>query len=77
MNLQKSIIPHFEKFPLQTSKQLDFERLKEVCHSMNSQLHCSREGLQSIINTAYAMNNLGARRQEKSMLLTIVSKMKV
>ena len=76
-DLVQTIIPHFDKFPLQTSKQLDFERLKLVCESMMLQKHRSADGLQLIIETAYSMNNFGARRQEKHSLLSIVSKIKV
>jgi intein-encoded DNA endonuclease-like protein len=76
-DLTEKIIPHFNQFPLQTSKRLDFERFKEICQLMIGKRHRTLDGLQSIIATAYQMNNFGARRQEKYSLLTIVSKMKV
>jgi hypothetical protein len=76
-DLIEKIIPHFDQFPLKTSKRLDFERFKDVCKQMVGQRHRTPDGLRSIIGTAYQMNNFGARRQEKHSLLTIASKMKV
>jgi len=71
------IIPHFEQYPLQTSKRLDFARFKQICQMMNQDYHRLAESLPKIIEIAYGMNNLGARRQDKRSLLSIVSKMKV
>lgn len=71
------IIPHFEKFPLQTSKIHDFERFGQVCEMMKNKDHLRRQGMRSIIGLAFEMNNLGARRYTKEDLLTIVGKMKV
>lgn len=71
------IIPHFEQYPLQTTKQQDFERLKMVCLRMKTGLHRSQAGAEEIIKVAYTMNNLGARRYTQDALLQTISKMKV
>ena len=75
--LANNIIPHFEKFPLQTAKAQDFEKFKIICGKMQEHRHRSCEGLQEIIELAYSMNNLGARRYDKALLLKIFDKMKV
>ena len=71
------IIPHFQKYPLQTSKQKSFQLFQEICRMMRSNLHLNREGLIAILELAYQMNNLGARRYQKDFLLKVVNKMKV
>ncbi len=73
----KYIIPHFEQYPLRTTKQQDFERLKMICLLMRTRHHRSEVGIREIIGVAYQMNNLGARRYTKDTLLQTVSKMKV
>ena len=72
-----NIIPHFEKFPLQTAKAQDFEKFKVICGLMQKSSHLTNSGIQEIIELAYSMNNLGARRYNKTLLLTMLDKMKV
>lgn len=76
-DLKKKILPHFDKYPLRTSKKNDFEIFKEICRAMKANLHLSAEGIKEIIASAYTMNNIGARRYLKTDLLNIVGKMKV
>lgn len=71
------IIPHFKKFPLKTSKSEDFNRFAEICQLMTEQRHRTKEGMKRIVDLAYGMNNLGARRFAKSDLLQEVDKVKV
>lgn len=75
--LCQKIIPHFEKFPLRTSKVNDFEKFKVICHLMKDSKHLSIDGIKKIIELSYSMNNLGARRYDKESLLKILDKMKV
>ena len=35
-DLLKKVIPHFEEFPLRTTKQKDFKLFREICFSMTS-----------------------------------------
>ena len=71
------IIPHFKKFPLKTSKSEDFNRFAAICQLMAEQRHRTKEGMIKILDLAYEMNNLGARRFTKSDLLKEVDKVKV
>ena|SRR3989344_8978061 len=76
-DLVKKIIPHFNLFPIRTSKRSDFEQFKLVCELMKQRIHLSQNGICKIIDVAYSMNNMGARQYDKGNLLKIVSKMKV
>lgn|GEM_PF-195877 len=76
-DLHGKIIPHFKRHPLQTSKKQDFERFEIVCSLMRQNQHRSIDGLRRIIDLSYEMNNLGARRYDKSSLLQMMSKVKV
>ena len=68
-DLLVKIIPHFERYPLQTLKRIDFEKFKVICDLMKQEKHRTRNGLEEIMNVAYTMNNLGARRYRKEDLL--------
>ena len=75
--LSRKIIPHFNKFPLRTSKTNDFDKFKIICDLMKYSKHLSRDGIKQIIELAYSMNNFGARKHNKALLLKVVNKMKV
>lgn len=76
-DLTKKILPHFEKYHLRTTKINDFESLRKICRAMKANLHLSAGGIKEIIDSAYTMNNIGARRYLKADLLSIIGKMKV
>lgn len=48
-DLEKKIIPHFRKYPLQTDKKKDFEIFTSVIEIMKKGEHLTRDGLQTII----------------------------
>lgn len=73
-DLMKRIIPHFEKFPLKTSKQLDFEIFAEVCELIYQSKHLNSKHLERIINRSYLMNESGKRRYTKEELLKILAR---
>ena len=76
-DIASRIIPHFERYPLQTSKQSDFEIWKDICRRMMKKEHLDKAGLKNIIHVAYDMNNNGARRYKIEDLLTMCGKIKV
>lgn len=47
--IQKKIIPHFEKYPLHTAKQRDFEIFKKVVELMLEEKHLRQEGFREIL----------------------------
>jgi hypothetical protein len=56
------VIPHFERFPLLSSKRYDFERFAHVCRLMAAGAHRRRDGLSEIVELARMMNPSGRRR---------------
>ena len=65
-DLITKIIPHFEKYPLLSLKQCDFENFKNVCLLMQKQLHTEKQGLLKILGYAFAMNPSGKRKYTKA-----------
>jgi len=55
-DISNHIIPHFEKYPLLTQKQADFELFKKVVELMKNKEHLTEEGLQKIICIKAAIN---------------------
>ena len=65
-DLINNIIPHFEKCPLLSDKQKDFNFFKKVCFMMYKELHKNKTGLNKIMNLAFAMNPSGKRKYTKA-----------
>jgi LAGLIDADG endonuclease len=63
------VVPHFERYPLLSGKQIDFERFASVCHLMAKGAHRSRKGLIRTVELARVMNPSGRRRYDPSALL--------
>jgi len=61
-DLQRRVIPHFEQFPLLSSKGRDFERFATVCERVADGLHLTRPGFRDIVDLATTMNSSGRRR---------------
>ena len=68
-DLVQKIIPHFEKFPLLSSKQKDFELFKKICELINCGRHLNRGGYVAILDLAYNMNGSGKRRRTKEEII--------
>jgi hypothetical protein len=75
-DLIKKIIPHFEKYPLKTSKAGDFECFREICQKIYENQHLSFQYLPGIIEKAYQMNDAGKRKYTQAFLLKRLCKMK-
>ena len=63
------VIPHFERWPLMSGKQCDFERFAAVCRLMAEGGHRGRDGLIRIVELAREMNPSGKRRYDASAVL--------
>jgi hypothetical protein len=63
------VIPHFERYPLLSGKQLDFERFSAVCHRQATGAHRTRAGLIEIVELARGMNPSGKRRYDAEAIL--------
>jgi len=73
-DLTNTIIPHFDKFPLQTSKQEEFERFKKVCHIINQNHHLNKAGLVEIIKLSDNINRFGNKKYKRTDLLKMVTR---
>ena len=70
-DLNRIIIPHFQKYPLQTAEGRDFELFSSICTMMKSNLHRNTDCLKEILELAFKMNVCGTRRYSKIELLKL------
>ena len=68
-DLIEYIIPHFEKYPMVSTKQTDFESFKQICFLMQKGLHKEKKGLRKIIDLAFKMNPSGKRKYTKQEIV--------
>ncbi len=73
-DLIRQVIPHFEKYPLQTSKKEDFTIFKEICKLIYSNHHLSKEGLSRIIELSQKINITGNKRLPRNDLLKLMAR---
>ncbi len=71
-DLVAKVLPFFETYPLQSSKIKDYQVFKQLCLEIFEGKHHQVEGLINIINQAYKMNGLGARRYSKDKILSYI-----
>ena len=64
-DLLRKIIPFFERYPLQTEKQKDFETFRIIVQRMESDEHLTPEGFEEIVRLAFSMNAGGRYRKRK------------
>lgn len=68
-NLIENVIPHFEKYPLLSSKQKDFEFFAKVCRLMKKEQHKEIKGMQQILGFAFQMNASGKRKYNQKEII--------
>jgi LAGLIDADG endonuclease len=61
-DLIEKVIPHFERYPLLSSKQKDFDRFARVCRLVQQGVHLTASGLREIVGLALEMNTSGKRK---------------
>ena len=71
-NLVTKIRPHFQLYPLQTSKQEDFNTFVFICLKLKRNLHKQQSQCIEIIEIAYSMNLSGVRKYRKEDLLKLI-----
>lgn len=67
--LQATVLPHFEAYPLLPGKQADYLLFREVVGIMSSKQHLTDQGWTHAVDLGYQMNLAGKRRRPKSELL--------
>jgi len=73
-DLMETVIPFFDKYPILSSKIADYKIFRKICLKISEGKHLEKKGLIKIINLAYKMNGLGARRYLKSEILSYITK---
>lgn len=63
------VIPHFDKYPMISSKQNDFNLFKSIILLMKKNEHLNKRGLRKIVNLAFRMNPGGKRKFSKEDIL--------
>ena len=61
-DLVATVLPHFQRFPLMSSKQADFERFTRICELVRMGRHLELKGLEQIVRFAMEMNPSGKRK---------------
>lgn len=61
-DLAGKVIPHFKKFPLLSSKKIDFQRFERICELISAKQHFEFNGFEEIIRLAMDMNPSGKRK---------------
>ncbi len=72
-SLLAKVIPHFERYPLMSSKRRDFEKFAIICRMLERRAHLNREGLCEIASLAVTMNSSGKRSFQLVELIDYVS----
>ena len=63
------VIPHFRKYPVLSSKAKEFEKFVAICNLLSQSSHLTEAGFKKIVDLAFEMNGLGARRYSKQYIL--------
>lgn len=71
-DIERCVIPHFQRYPLQTSKLNDFATFVWICDQISVGGHLKKDSLPTIIDRAYTMNESGKRSYTKQELLKII-----
>ena len=66
-DLVERVIPHFEKYPLLSSKRKDFEKFAVVCKKMSRGEHLTERGFREIVELAFTINT-GKRKYPKEVV---------
>jgi hypothetical protein len=69
-DLVSTVIPHFESFPLMSSKQNDVVRFARICRLIEQRKHKELEGFEMIVQLAMEMNPSGKRKYIGSEILS-------
>jgi len=59
----EKVLPHFERYPLQSSKQQDFLVFREIVLRMRRKEHLRPSGFLELARLAFSMNAHGKQRQ--------------
>ncbi len=69
-DLVTKVLPHFQKWPLFSSKQADLDRFIRVCELVRQGKHLELEGFRKIVRLAMEMNPSGKRKYSGNKILS-------
>lgn len=69
-DLVEKVIPHFEEWPLLSTKAEDFVSFARVCHLMKLGRHLEQNGFREIVSQAMQMNPTGKRKYREDEILS-------
>jgi len=69
-DLVEKALPHFEAFPLLSSKQLDVELFAKICTLIRNGEHRTAQGFEVIVKAAMKMNSSGKRKYTGNEILS-------
>ncbi len=64
-DLVERVLPHFDKYPIFSSKRRDYDLFAEVCRRMYDGEHLQTEGFDQIVDLAFQMNPSGKRKYSR------------
>ena len=64
-----TVVPHFRRFPLLSSKQADFANFARVCEAVSARQHLQPEGFKQVVRWAMQMNPSGKRKYRGEEIL--------
>jgi hypothetical protein len=67
--IRNKVIPHFDKYPLQSDKLKSYIYFKEIVRLISNKDHLNVDGLARIINIAFSMNRASSRNEARKMEL--------
>ncbi len=68
-DLIDKVLPHFENYPLLTSKQRDVVLFDRICRLVHDGQHLCVDGLTIVVNLAMKMNPSGKRKYSGDEIL--------
>ena len=71
-DLLEQVLPHFERYPLLSTKQRDVRLLEETCKLMKRNQHVTPKGIKKVITLAFQMNPSGKRRYTQNDIVSFM-----
>lgn len=72
--LVTKIIPHFEKYPLQTTKKQSFTQFCKICRILQQGKHLQPKGMQKVILLSEKINKAGLKKYDRKKLLKLIAR---
>ena len=71
-DLARRVVPFFERFPLRSSKQREFQTFATIVHAMGRGEHLTKDGMIRILQQAFAMNSGRYRKHKLQDYLSVL-----